>query len=141
MYRTNKEHRLYNKLKLENKNSNICSLCDLSKNKIIYQNDSISLVYNKFPYSYWENREVIDQLMIVPKQHCKDLKSLSISAKEQIFSIIFEYESKGYDVYVRGAGSSSRSVAEHVHAHLIKTEDKIANLSISLEKPHFLFVK
>ena len=141
MYRTNKEHRLYNKLKLENKNSNICSLCDLSKNKIIYQNNSISLVHNKFPYSYWENRKVIDQLMIVPKQHSKDLKSLSISAKEQIFSIIFEYESKGYDVYVRGAGSSSRSVAGHVHVHLIKTKDKIANLSISLEKPYFLFVK
>ena len=141
MYRTNKEHRLYNKLKLENKNSNTCTLCDLSKNKIIYQNDSIYLVRNKFPYSYWENRKVIDQLMIIPKQHSKDLKRLSITVKEQIFSIIFEYESKGYDVYIRGAGSSSRSVAGHVHVHLIKTKDKIANLSISLEKPYFLFVK
>lgn len=141
MYRTNKDQRLYNKLKIANKTTNTCSLCDLSKNQIIYQNDDLTLVHNKFPYSYWENRKVIDQLMIVPKHHSKDLSGLSSKTKEQIFNVILEYESKGYDIYLRGVGSSSRSVAEHVHVHLIKTEQKIANINISIEKPYFLFVK
>ena len=141
MYRTKKQNSIYKKFKDSNKSINDCSLCNLDSHIVVLNKIDYKIIKNKFPYSYWENRIVVDHLMIVPVKHCKNLKELSKQTANKILNQIILYESKGYDIYARGTNSSSKSINDHMHIHLIKTKDKIANINISIEKPYFLFVK
>ncbi len=57
-----------------------------------------------------------------------------------MMTLIGKYEAKGYNVYARGIGSISRSVA-HQHTHLIKLVEKRAKIYVHVQKPYIVLNK
>ena len=140
MYRTRKHYSYYkNQTKKEGTKCPFCYL--LNEETIVLEDKHFYILPPKYPYNYWENCKVLEHLLIIPKIHSKSLADLPDSAAQDIYKAIIKYESKGYDIFTRASGNSTRTVKDHLHIHLIKTDSKIANINISIEKPYFLFVK
>jgi diadenosine tetraphosphate (Ap4A) HIT family hydrolase len=92
---------------------------------------------NRVSYDVFEERRVKHHLMVVPKRHVETLADFTKKEKLDYMTLIGEYEKQGYNIYARGVGSISRSVA-HQHTHLIKLIDKKSSLIVFTRKPHFL---
>lgn len=92
---------------------------------------------NRVSYDLFEERRVTDHLMVVPKRHVETLADFTKEENLDYMALIGKYEQQGYNVYARGVGSITRSVA-HQHTHLIKLRDKKSSLIIFTRKPHFL---
>lgn len=118
--------------------TSICALCDLKNSEVVDTNEHITIVKNKYPYDIWEHRKVVDHLLIVPKVHAKSLTELPNEFKHSMLSLISEYETKGYDVYARSGNSNLRSVSDHQHTHLIKTEGDCAKVSVYIKRPYLV---
>lgn len=95
------------------------------------------LIPNRTKYDVFEGRCVIDHLMVIPKRHVETVADFTEAEKIDMMTIIGEYETKGYNIYARGAGSVSRSVA-HQHTHLIKLVEKPMKYIVHMKKPYFL---
>ena len=113
-----------------------CALCNPGSQLILEESTHYYVIQNKYPYDIWEHRNVIEHLMVVPKEHKKGLAELSTEAKLAIIDAISTFEAKGYDIYARSVQSALRSVVEHQHTHLIKTDGKPANISLYIKKPY-----
>ncbi len=103
-----------------------CAFCDPKYlDKIIFENDTYMIVKARFPYDLWEYCLVLDHLMIVPKTHVASIANLSAKTRQEIMNVMGEYEEQGYDVFARGKNSTKRSISDHQHTHLIKTDHKL----------------
>jgi diadenosine tetraphosphate (Ap4A) HIT family hydrolase len=95
------------------------------------------IIPNRVAYDMFEGRRVIDHLMVIPKRHVDTLQGFTDQEKVDHMTILGEYEAKGYNIYARGVGSVSRSVA-HQHTHLIKMVQKKSKFILFVEAPHIL---
>jgi len=95
------------------------------------------IIKNRVSYDLFEGRRVLNHLMVVPKRHVTTIAEFTDDEKIDQMTIIGNYEKKGYNIYARAEGSSSRSVL-HQHTHLIKMRDKPAKLIIFTAAPHLL---
>ena len=102
-----------------------CIFCEIKAgdNQFITETEHFKLIYNTFPYSYWDNNKVDEHLMIVPKQHTDTLKDLSFIESREYIEQISKYENLGYNIYARTPGSNTKSII-HQHTHLIKSIPK-----------------
>jgi diadenosine tetraphosphate (Ap4A) HIT family hydrolase len=117
----------------------VCPFCDESQRKnAVRETEHAYVMPNRVSYDHWESRDVIDHLMVIPKQHVKSFAELSDAAKIEIMSLIGEYEAGDYNVYARARTSPTRSVA-HQHTHLIRTAVRPGRLMLYLRRPYFLF--
>lgn len=133
-YRKNlKRYRSYPKPK-------VCSFCEtnLDERKVL-ETKHAYVVPNRVFYDLWELRAVTDHLLVVPKRHVRSLGELTKAERADIMDILADYESKNYNVYARAVDSKQRSVG-HQHTHLIKTHNKQARGSLSIQKP-YIFIK
>lgn len=123
--------------KAKAKTSKVCQFCDLtaSSDQVVKMHKHFKVIYNIFPYDYWDARQVFDHLMITPIMHTESLASLGDEAAIEFVKIVSSYESKGYDVYARSPHSTIKSVP-HQHTHLIKTGGKNQRGLIHLQKPY-----
>jgi diadenosine tetraphosphate (Ap4A) HIT family hydrolase len=113
------EYRQYQKSQSE------CVFCKISDpnntiNKILEQNDNFWVIKNLFPYAMFDSIEVVDHLLIVPKQHVESVDKLSKSQRAELIELICRYEDRGYNWMARSASNQAKSVS-HQHTHLIKT--------------------
>lgn len=119
---------------------NVCSYCDgdLVGRKVEVTKYAY-VVPNRTFYDLWELRAVMDHLLIIPKRHVRSLKDLTAPERKDIMDLMCKYEVQNYNVYARAINSKQRSV-DHQHTHLIKTHDKQARGSLSIQKP-YIFIK
>lgn len=95
------------------------------------------IVANRVSYDLWDNHEVTEHLMVLPKRHVHSLSDLTPEERLDIMNIMAEYEAQNYSVYARGIDSPQRS-QRHQHTHLIKSSNKPIRASFYLRRPYFL---
>lgn len=115
-----KRYSQYLKTKKPNQN---CVFCD--KNEMNIRNVGgklkfFTLVESSAPYAYWDVKEVISNLMIVPIRHICCLSDMNEGESQEYLSLVKKYSKLGYDVFVRNSGSVGKSI-NHLHTHLLKT--------------------
>lgn len=141
MYHFRKTRKRYNKHNKADKNQGGCTFCNDDDERAIKSAKTMLVAPNRVKYDIFEGREVLDHLLIIPKRHVESLNDFTKEEKLEMMDIAGEYEAKGYNVYARGVGSSTRSV-KHQHTHLIKIRnDKKPKIYLVIGKPYFLFHK
>ncbi len=113
-----------------------CEFCDVTKDRPtpVKAGKYFTVINNIFPYSLWDEKSVLDHLMIVPKKHTDTLKGLPDLAAIEYVKILGEYEALGYNSYARAPGSQIKTIVHH-HTHLIKSQGRRRSLLIHLRKP------
>jgi len=99
-----------------------CAFCMIDiqgSEQIVEYGEHTAVLKNKFPYSRWDGRKVVDHLMIIPVKHVTLLNKLTPDATKELLDVVTRYEEEGYSFYIRSPHNKSRSVA-HIHGHLIK---------------------
>lgn len=119
-----------------------CQFCTFKSNKppVVGETEHFWIVKNIFPYSIWDEMEVVDHLMAVPKHHTDSLYSLSEKASEDYVKLIGSYENDGYSIYARAPSNKLKSVV-HQHTHLIKTKTKRRRFMLYVRKPYIRIAK
>lgn len=138
MHHYRKTRTVYSKHNAADKRQDLCNFCHPdATNQILYENGSMYVVANRVAYDMFEDRKVTDHLMVIPKKHHDSIQTFSDEEKCDAMDVMGEYEAKGYSVYARGLGSSTRSV-KHQHTHLIKLVDKPSKIIVYTRKPYVL---
>jgi diadenosine tetraphosphate (Ap4A) HIT family hydrolase len=100
-----------------------CVFCKINNpdsiDVIIEADDDFWVVKNAFPYQVFDNIEVSDHLLVVPKKHVESLSELSQHQRGRLIKILSRYEKLGYSIMSRSPNNRAKSVA-HQHTHLIK---------------------
>lgn len=119
-----------------------CTFCsiDNSHPEFIKEGKYFMVIINLYSYSYWDEQEVEDQIILVPKMHTESLRKLPLEAATEFLDVISEYESKGYSIYARSTTNVTKTVP-HQHTHLIKTKGKRKKFILYLSKPFMLIMK
>lgn len=94
----------------------------------------------RFKYTYWDEQDVADQLLLVPKKHVETLKELPVSASSEFLNYIAKFEAEGYSVYARTPSATSKTVP-HQHTHLIKVQGRSKRFMFHLRKPYILIMR
>lgn len=120
--------------------SGVCPFCAVStKERIIRETKYSYIVANLTSYDLWENLDVTEHLLLIPKKHVRSLTELSSVESLDIMKLISEYQSNNYNVYARAVDGIMGSV-EHQHTHLIRTKNiRRAKLVLFIRKPYWLF--
>lgn len=138
MHHYRKTVKQYRATKAKNEASKKCPFCvEATIEKSLYETDLSYVIRNITEYDLWESHEVVDHLMIIPKRHVESLVAMDDNERLDTMRIAAHYEAEGYNVYARGVGSATRSVA-HQHTHLIKISDKNPRVVLHVKKPYFL---
>lgn len=134
--------KLYEKLKSKDEQLQGCSFCNDYKNgtfKLVSEGKTMLTVHIRLAYDLFEGQRVTDHLMIIPKRHVEAIAEFTDTEKLEQMTIMGEYEKLGYEIYARGVGAVSRSIA-HQHTHLIKPENitKLPRFLLFINKPFFV---
>ena len=141
MYHYRKTRQHYKKLNKADKEKDGCPFCRDLSGEIVAESATMVVIPNRVSYDFFEGRSVLDHLMIIPKRHAESIHDFTEQEKLDMMDFAGEYETRGYNVYARGAGSITRSV-KHQHTHLIKVDDtKRAKFIFHLQKPYILINK
>ena len=135
---TAKSYATYRKAKAPH----VCDFCNfnIDSKQVLHEYKYFWLVENLFSYDIWDDLDVLEHLMIVPKEHIESIGMLSEEALAEYARIIADFESKDYSLYARSMKNVSKSVP-HQHTHLLKLGNKDKKISIYLRKPYFLWYK
>lgn len=119
-----------------------CDFCDfdMQNSNVIDEHKYFWIVKNVFGYDIWDNMEVSEHLMIVPKHHIESISKLEQSAVDEYGKIIAKYDGNGYSYYARSADNKSKSVP-HQHTHLLKFTGKRKRFLIFIKKPYLLWFR
>lgn len=125
--RTRKNQIAYDRYRASLPADALCVFCSLTSDdeQFISESKHFKVLYNRFPYSRWDDHKVAEHLMMVPKQHTDTLKDLSFLESKEYVEMISNFESEGYNIYARTPGSNAKSII-HQHTHLIKFHPKPA---------------
>lgn len=136
-----KNHQKYAR-HIKNKTDASCEFCkfDTKSEQVIAARGTMFLVKNIFGYDIWDENDVTDHLMIVPKRHVVSLSELTDKERKTFMELVAEYESQGYSLYARAPQNIIKSVV-HQHTHLIKLGQKRKKFHFFLRKPHILLYK
>jgi diadenosine tetraphosphate (Ap4A) HIT family hydrolase len=77
------------------------------------------------PYSYWDEREVIDHLIVIPIRHVIYLSELTNKESVEYLSLIKKYFKPDYSIFTRNYGS-----VEHLHTHVFNVREYRLGLKI-----------
>ncbi len=114
-----------------------CPFCNPNPKQVLKRIGNFYLIKNIYGYDLWDRRRVVDHLLIVPKKHAKDFKSVGKGDIETYFKIMAKYSGSGYDIFTRAASSRTKSQS-HFHTHLIKTSGKLAKIINFSDDPYNL---
>ena len=139
MYHYRKTRNTYRRHNAGDKELAECTFCNELKveKNILREGKTMFIIPNRVSYDVFEGRRVIDHLMIIPKRHATSFDDFTNEEVLEMMRTTAEYEKNGYNVYARGWGNISRSVA-HQHTHLIKTDSKATRAIFFVRKPYFL---
>jgi diadenosine tetraphosphate (Ap4A) HIT family hydrolase len=100
-----------------------CVFCDVEKStrQILHSYKYFLCIANDFPYSNWDDGQVIKHHLLIPKRHVTYLDQLHHHEQEEYISIIATREREGYNTYTRTNISHYRSVS-HYHTHLLMVD-------------------
>lgn len=117
-----------------------CSFCDSTdmQPRIVHETDHCFVIPNRTSYDVWELRDVLDHLLVIPKQHVTNIQDLSNEARLDIMNVLAHYDAADYNIYARTTSNTNRSVP-HQHTHLIKTNNAIGRGLLLVRKPYVLF--
>lgn len=118
-----------------------CQFCELSQHseQVFQETKSFFVVYNIFPYTTWDLRSVAEHLMVVPKRHIESISKLTAPEAVEYIDLVGSFESRGYNIYSRAAGSSIKSVP-HQHSHLIKTTGSMKRVLLYTKNSYLRFI-
>lgn len=116
-----------------------CEFTEKSQQTIAHKKTHL-IIKNIFGYDIWDDNDVVDHLMIVPKRHIVSISEMNKNEQTEYIQTISQYEKKGYSVYARAPQNISKSIV-HQHTHLIKLGEKRKKIKLFLRKPHFLVYK
>lgn len=119
-----------------------CNFCAFSADdsQVLASHRHFWLVKNIFPYDIWDDNQVLDHLMIVPKRHIVGLGELTAAESKELFQIIGLYEGDGYSLYARAPQNIAKSIV-HQHTHLIKLGPTRKKFKLYIRKPHILITR
>lgn len=115
-----------------------CPFCHPGDREIHVDTPTMQVVENKFPYEFWDNRSVIEHLLLIPKRHVFTLDELTTEEKAEAIHLMSEYESKGYSIYWRSQNNKTRTVP-HQHTHLFKLSNRNTRFLMYIRRPYFLW--
>jgi diadenosine tetraphosphate (Ap4A) HIT family hydrolase len=135
--RTRKEHKQYISHRRTFSNRSACVFCEIVKGhpEYVSETKSFKIIKNAFSYSSWDDQDVLDHLMIVPKNHIDTLSHLSTTESKEFVELISHYESSGYNVWARAAQTVRKSVV-HQHTHLIKPGRRVRKFLFYIARPY-----
>lgn len=144
-YRTRKETINYKKYMRQRKKQgkdDDCIFCEVVPGfpQFVKELKHFKIIRNIFMYSSWDGQAVSEHLLLVPHKHVNSLAHLSKAAALEYFDTVTAYEEKGYHVYARGSGTSTKTIV-HQHTHLIRPAGKHHKLVIFLAKPYMRIVR
>lgn len=138
MYHYRKTRRTYAGHNRMDKTRTDCTFCrDETRQTTLLENETMFVVKNRVSYDMFEGKKVLDHVMVIPKAHHESLRDFTDVEKIDVMNIMAEYEGRGYNIYARGVGSSTRSVS-HQHTHMLKLSDKQATFMLYARKPYVL---
>lgn len=143
MYRLRKAEKHYIKQrKLHSSAGGECAFCEFTpKHKQIKKSfPHFFVARNIYPYNIWDDHEVSDHLMIVPRRHIVGIHEYSKAEKQEFADIVGEYEAKGYSLFARAPENKQKTIA-HQHTHLIKLTGAPKNIQIGIKKPYIFWVR
>lgn len=105
---------------------NGCVFCNIAKNitldtsnKVIYRNNDLFVVMNKFPY-------VPGHILIVPNIHVdspeklpKDIWLNMFNIAQDSMDMLYDYGAKGINMGMNIKASGGAGIPEHLHLHLL----------------------
>ncbi|MCA9323888.1 hypothetical protein KC992_02180 [Candidatus Saccharibacteria bacterium] len=140
--RTRREHVRYLKHRRTFNKESTCEFCAIDKNDYQYVSEtkSFKVIKNIFSYSTWDDQDVDDHLMIVPKKHTDTLSTLTPLEAQEYVQLISYYETKGYNVWARAPKTVRKSVV-HQHTHLIKPGKKVRKFLFYVASPYIRFTR
>lgn len=127
-------------LKEETLAADNCPFCDIKNRKILYEGKAFRVVENIYPYDIWDDLKVLDHLLIVPRRHIAKIADFTKAEDGEYMKIVHDFDKKGYSLYARSAGNSSKSIV-HQHSHLIKTANKKISFWLYLHRPYLFFTR
>jgi len=113
-----------------------CQFCSLSEGEeVIKESESFILIKNMFRYSLWDEQEVIDHLLLIPKLHTPSLQDFTEPMRGEYMRLLAEYETHGYSNYSRSPKNISKTVT-HYHTHLIKLSGQHKTFIFYAKRPY-----
>lgn len=141
MYRNRKVQKSYTQY-LKQKPAG-CDFCKLQKDthaQVVRECRNFWIISNIFKYETWDNLNVLDHLMIVPKEHVVTLSKLPKDSLEEYVNLLKEYEPQGYSIYARSSSNLIKTVP-HQHTHLLKLGDRRTKIQIFLQSPYIFWTR
>ncbi|HTE21715.1 MAG TPA: hypothetical protein VK674_01595 [Candidatus Limnocylindria bacterium] len=117
-----------------------CPFCDVKAEEIVETGTYFYVMLVLFKYTYWDEQNVTDQLLLVPKKHVESISKLPAKAAEEFLTLIGKYEGQGYSIYARTPKATSKTVP-HQHTHLIKVQGESKKFMLHLRKPYVLIMR
>lgn len=119
MYRTKTNQEIANKAAKQAKLDG-CVFCDTEPKAAILKYQHFYIIKNRYPYDFWDYRQVEEHLLLIPHVHTDSLEKIPEKANKDYLALIQGYQAEGYDVFTRAYTSIIKS-QPHLHTHLIKT--------------------
>lgn len=119
-----------------------CAFCSLEADSEEYIGETayFKIIKNIFPYSVWDEQDVIDHLMIIPKLHTDSFAPFTPEMSAEYIDLLAEFEEKEYSSYTRTPKANTKSVF-HLHTHLIKLSGKYKRLVFFARRPYIRLAK
>lgn len=128
MYRNTSNEKRYRIARVD---QHKCPFCGPKTEEIVSETPNFYVLKNIFGYDAWDQKQVHDHLMIVPKSHDDNFINITPEVSHEYLELVNDFANQGYDVFTRSTSSITKT-QPHLHTHLIKTSDqKITKLEFS----------
>lgn len=119
-----------------------CDFCaeDTIKRQLVSQTEHLWVLQSAYPYDTWDLQNVEDHMLVVPKRHTESLSNFTREEGQEFFSIVADYEGRGYSIYSRANGNNAKSIP-HLHTHMFKLGKKPADLYVYSRKLNLMYFK
>lgn len=137
--RTRTNHTRYKKY-ARNNPSETCNFCNFSFNdeQIVNESEHFWIATNLFSYNVWDDRNVDEHLMLLPKRHVTNLGELTSDERADYMEQLVIYETQDYSTYTRAPGNASKSVP-HLHTHLVRLNPRLKRVIVRIKRPYILW--
>jgi diadenosine tetraphosphate (Ap4A) HIT family hydrolase len=137
--RTRTDHRRYKKY-ATNSHSKTCDFCAfaIGDGLVVGESSHFWIAANLFAYNVWDDRNVDEHLMLLPKRHVTTLEELTAAERVDYLEQLVAYEKQNYSTYTRAPGNASKSVP-HLHTHLVQLNPKLKRVIVRVKRPYILW--
>ena len=137
-YKGEMKYRAIKKTMTTSAGCRFCGFQDQSrKDEILENHKYFWLVKNIFPYHIWDDQNIEDHIMLVPKRHIISIGDMNDDELLEYSKVIGKYDKLGYSVYARSAQNTLKSIP-HQHSHLLKLDNKEITFMVYNKKPYVL---